>query len=79
MEIIIDPAGVGRCIYTEALDLQAIGRLTITRGSHVEPDEQGEWHTDLAPVGGPRLGPFRRRSDALTAETEWFESHWLPK
>jgi len=79
MQIIIDPAGIGRCIYTETLDLQAIGRLTITRGSHVEPDEQGEWHTDLAPVGGPRLGPFRQRSEALAAETQWLQRHWLPK
>lgn len=79
MQIIIDPGGIGRCIYTESIDLQRIGRLTISRGSHVEPSEQGEWFADLSPVDGPRLGPFQRRSDALTAETEWLEQHWLSK
>lgn len=79
MQIIIDPGGIGRCIYTEIVDLQRIGRLTITRGSYVEPSEQGEWFADLSPVDGPRLGPFQRRSDALTAETEWLEQHWLSK
>lgn len=77
MEIIIDPAGIGRCIYTEAVDLRQIGRLSITRGSHVEPDDQGQWYADLSPVGGPRLGPFPKRSDALTAEIEWLNQHWL--
>lgn len=79
MQIIIDPGGIGRCIYTEIVDLQRIGRLTISRGSYVEPNEQGEWFADLSPVDGPRLGPFQRRSDALTAETEWLEQHWLSK
>jgi len=77
LEIIIDPAGIGRCIYTEAVDLRQIGRLSITRGSHVEPDDQGQWYADLSPVGGPRLGPFPKRSDALTAEIEWLNQHWL--
>jgi len=77
MEIIIDPAGIGRCIYTEAIDLHRLGRLAITRGSHVEPTGQGHWFADLSPVDGPKLGPFHRRSDALTAETAWLEEHWL--
>jgi hypothetical protein len=28
-------------------------------------------------VGGPVLGPFDRRSDALEAERDWLERHWL--
>lgn len=79
MEIIIDPAGIGRCIYTESIDLKRIGELTITRGSHVEPDKQGLWFADLSPVGGPRLGPFLKRSDALTAEIDWLKQHWLSR
>jgi hypothetical protein len=31
----------------------------------------------LAPVGGPRLGPYSLRSQALTAEQTWLEAHWL--
>ena len=30
-----------------------------------------------APVGGPVLGPFDRRSEALEAERAWLEAHWL--
>ena len=30
-----------------------------------------------SPVGGPTLGPFARRSDALAQETAWLEAHWL--
>jgi hypothetical protein len=54
-----------------------LGQLTITRASHVEPDNRGLWQADLTPVGGPLLGPFERRSEALAAERDWLESHWL--
>lgn len=74
MELIIDPAGGVRCIYEEAIDLAALGKLTITRASHVEPDEEGKWWADMAPVGGPRLGPFEKRSEALAVELEWLLS-----
>ena len=70
--------GGGRCVYAEAIDLSALGQLTIQRGSHVEPTSDGQWLADLEPVSGPVLGPFARRSDALTAEVAWLESHWLP-
>jgi len=77
MEIIIAPNGQGRCVYAEDIDLSALGELTIRRGSHVEPDEAGQWWADLSPVDGPRLGPFERRSQALDAERTWLESNWL--
>jgi hypothetical protein len=77
MELIIAPSGAICCIYGEELDLHVLGRLSIRRGSHVEPDRQGQWLADLAPVGGPVLGPFRLRSDALEAERTWLERHWL--
>ena len=32
---------------------------------------------DLSPVGGPLLGPFERRSDAVQAEVYWLETNWL--
>ena len=68
MELIIETSGQARCIYGEAIDLSQLGKLTIRRGSHVEPDQQGQWLFDLSPVAGPTLGPFDSRSAALTAE-----------
>ena len=77
MQIIIEPNGALRCIYTEDIDLAALGSPTITRASHVEPDQQGCWWADLSPVGGPSLGPFGSRSKALAAEHSWLETNWL--
>ena len=77
MQLRIDVHGNMHCLYSEALDLFCLGDLTIRRASHVEPDEDGRWWADLAPVGGPCLGPFARRSQALDAEAEWLETHWL--
>lgn len=77
MELLIHPGGEVRCIYGEAIDLHVLGQPHIRRASHVEPDEQGRWWADLAPVGGPRPGPFRRRTQALEAEQEWLSEHWL--
>jgi hypothetical protein len=78
VQIIITPGGVVRCIYSEALNLAALGSLTISRAGHVEPDQQGGWLADLSPVKGPVLGPFPARSDAPAAEQAWLEVHWLP-
>jgi len=77
MDIIVTATGQGRCVYDETIDLTTLGELTIRRGSHVEPDEAGQWWADLSPVDGPRLGPFERRSQALDAERVWLESSWL--
>jgi hypothetical protein len=77
MQILISPDGAARCIYDEALDLAALGLLSIQRGSHVEPDKDGRWIADLSPVGGPVLRPFARRSEAIQAEAAWLETHWL--
>ena len=77
MRLVIEPGGRVRCLYGEAVDLTSLGVLSIRRASHVEPDDAGSWWADLAPVGGPRLGPFTLRSLALDAETAWLERHWL--
>ena len=77
MELIIAPTGQIRAIYDEKLDLAAFGVPAIARASHVEPDRDGRWHADLRPVGGPVLGPFDHRSDALQAEHAWLVTHWL--
>jgi hypothetical protein len=78
MDLVVDPAGRISCIYDEAIDLGALGSVSIARASHVEPDAAGRWVVDLAPAGGPALGPFALRSEALAAERAWLEAHWLP-
>jgi len=75
MELVVGVDGVARCIYDEALDLREIGRLTITRASHVEPDAEGYWWADMGPVDGPVLGPFRSRTEALRAERGWLTDY----
>ena len=77
MTIVVDPGGEMRCIYAEAIDLSCLGSLSIRRASHVEPDANGRWWADLSPVSGPKLGPFGRRTEALTAELQWLKTHWL--
>jgi hypothetical protein len=79
MQIIITPDGAARCIYTEEINLAAIGSPTISRASHVEPDQHGRWLADMSPVGGGVLGPYELRSEALMAEQAWLEAHWLAR
>lgn len=78
MQLVIDSGGTVRCLYGEQLDLHQLGDIRIQRGSHVEPTPDGHWTADLSPVGGPLLGPFPTRSEALDAEQRWLEEHWLP-
>ena len=77
IELVINANGSARCVYAEDLDLTALGPLSITRASHVEPDSCGQWLADLSPVGGPILGPFLKRSQALDAEQVWLNDRWL--
>src|SRR5687767_9586503 len=77
MQLIIHINGQVSCLYSEAIDLAQLGELAIRRGSHVEPDQHGQWIADLAPCGGPVLGPYSKRSHALAAEQDWLNEHWL--
>ncbi len=77
MDIIITPSGNARCVYDEAIELRQLGSIHVQRGSHVEPNEEGQWTADLSPVDGPVLGPFETRSEALQAEVAWLHEHWL--
>ena len=77
MDLLIEPGGNIRCVYGEAINLAELGQLSIRRGSHVEPDQHGQWLCDLSPVSGPLLGPFAGRSAALAAEVAWLNEHWL--
>ena len=54
MELVVGIEGSVRCIYDEALDLRELGKLQITRASHVEPDAEGYWWADMGSVDGGR-------------------------
>lgn len=73
----VTPAGTIRMLYDERLDLRALGTPSIRRASHVEPNESGEWTADMGPSGGPVLGPFRFRSEALEEEAVWLKTNRL--
>lgn len=65
--------GTLRCIYDDELSdvLHDLGNVKIQRASYVEPNDNGLWIADLSPVNGPKLGPFKLRSEALQAEMRW--------
>lgn len=73
MKILIKKGGIIEYIYEDSLHnmLKLAGK--ITRASHVEPNEKGEWTADMAPSNGPVLGPFATRTKALAAEVAWLE------
>ena len=77
MEMFIAPNGEVRCLYDETIDLSVLGTPVIQRASHVEPTAEGRWTADMSPCDGPILGPFARRSDALSAEQQWLSVHRL--
>lgn len=69
-----------RFIHTDTLSgLFKLGTTEIKRASYVEPIEgTSTWSVDLSPVGGPILGPFTIRAEALASEVEWLENHNIP-
>jgi len=77
LDLLIEPTGTVRCIYAEVVELHQLGRVSIERGSHVEPTSDGYWMADLSPVNGPMLGPFATRTLALAAEHAWLTTNWL--
>lgn len=78
----IQPDGAMQGIYSDMLvDFLPIGDASITRASHVEPgrDDHGElcWYADMSPSGGPQLGPFYTRQQALDEEVQWLKDNIL--
>jgi len=78
MDIYVSPDGQLRHIYDDALNLADLGHVRISRASHVEPAPTSGWIADLSPVGGPVLGPFAKRAEALAAEVAWLEVNGVP-
>jgi hypothetical protein len=75
IQLLISTRALVTLIYTESISLQSLGAVRISRASHVEPDDAGNWWADLSPSQGPVLGPFPQRSLALYAEQDWLVQH----
>ena len=71
MKLIVQPGGRIVTVYSEEIDYGTLGKPTVRRVSHVEPDADGQWYADMSPVNGPQLGPYAKRSEALDAELSW--------
>jgi hypothetical protein len=60
--------------FDDLVGLCEQGKTEIKRASHVEPVEGGHgWMVDMDPVGGPMIGPYRTRGEALTAEINYLD------
>jgi len=71
VEITFAPDGLGRCLYTEIVDLQALGRLEIRRASYVEFSNRSQlWEVRLE--DGRTLYQSPSREDCLEWEREHF-------
>ena len=72
----VHPDGTMSFVWSD--DMAALageGDVTMRRVSNVEWRECG-WCADLAPVGGPVLGPFGGcRQAAIEAEVAWLRQH----
>lgn len=72
--------GSGDVVYLHDDDVHEVmqdvlDQAAIRRASYVEPQSDGRWYVDFAPIGLQiTLGPFRRRADALAAEREYLET-----
>lgn len=75
MSLVIAHTPSMKFVYKDELrPLLEIGEAQVCRASHVEPCGT-QWTADLSPVGGPLLGPFDLRQDALDAEVAWLAAH----
>jgi hypothetical protein len=84
MKVTFEVDGKIRFIYEDegASLMQEVGPLEVKRASHVEPKSGPYgtwWHADMSPVGGPSLGPFSTRAEALEAERDWLIAEGIPK
>jgi len=64
----LHPDGTVVGLYTDAIDLRALGHVRAERASAVEWDEAAQaWRARIFATGEV-LGPFRRRDEAVDAE-----------
>lgn len=74
IRLLIDGSGSVSGIYSDTLLTAFLGegKIAIKRASHVEPCGT-KWIADMAPSGGPILGPFATRGGALEEEARWLQ------
>lgn len=80
IQIVVSPDGTAKAIYSDDSGVLALmeaidPRATIQRASHVEPTEDRQWTADMSPSGGPVLGPYPLRQQALAAELDWLRTN----
>ena len=61
----------------QGIDKAVGGTPQISRASHVEPDADGLWFSDLSPIGGPRFERIETHAEALAVERAWIEQYIL--
>ena len=66
-----DPVGIGRCLYTEQLDLHAIGALEVRRASAIEFNNQAQQWEVKSPEGQV-LFSHASRAMCLNWEHQYF-------
>lgn len=65
---VLYPDGTVRGLYTDTIDLRALGHVRATRGSVVEWDATAQaWRARILATGAV-LGPFAHRDEAVAAE-----------
>lgn len=65
--------GIGRCLYTEAIDLACLGRLRIERATTIEYDNTDQtWR--VRDMNGTDLYSSKSREDCLRWESEYFNN-----
>ena len=74
MQMVIDTKGQVHCLYSETLDLTALGSLSIRRASHVEADDTGQWWADLAPVDEAGARAWFQRGEIYFKKKEHAEA-----
>ncbi len=74
MTLDFDSAGVGHCLYGEAIDLQTIGPLEVRRASQIEFNPETQRWEVIPPNGGAPLftSMLRSRCEA------WERTHLHP-
>jgi hypothetical protein len=71
----IAPDGTVFTVYTDTIDLRALGRVRAIRASVVGWDENQQAWSARVLATGEILGPFRTRAEAVKAERAVLTAH----
>ncbi len=75
VELLVQPDGNIRCLYTDLIDLSALGTLHVNRASHVEfNDSDQTWSVRLADTGEVIGKGFKTRTEALEFEVNYLNN-----